>query len=284
MANRYAVVGNPISHSRSPWIHSEFARQTGEDLSYERILAPLGGFETAVSAFWRSGGSGLNVTVPFKREAARLADRLSPRAQVAGAVNTLKASPRTGDGNSATIEIVGENTDGVGLVRDIRDNLGRVITGQRVLILGAGGAARGIIGEIAAERPIEIAIANRTLSNAQALVADLSATLNELAVNPYALSELPAGSFDIVINATSATLDGDSVEISAHCFGKSTLAYDLMYGSQPSAFLQLAQLGGAEAADGIGMLVEQAAEAFWFWRGIRPDTRAVLAMLKNAST
>lgn len=263
MTDRYAVFGHPIAHSKSPLIHAAFARQTGQDLSYEAILAPLDGFADSVAAFIAAGGRGANVTVPFKEEAFRLADRLSPRAERAGAVNTLKFEP---DG------IFGDNTDGAGLVADLTRNLRRPLAGKRILLLGAGGAARGVIGPLLDEQPTTLVIANRTVSRAQEL-----AELFDRGIRACGFDALD-GPFDLVVNATAASLAGELPPLSPKIFTPGTLAYDMMYG-RDTPFLAFARAQGAATADGLGMLVEQAAEAFHLWRGIRPDTAPVIASL-----
>lgn len=278
--DRYAVIGHPIAHSQSPRIHALFARHTAQDMSYEAILAPLDGFPAAVQAFIDAGGRGMNVTVPFKIEAHDLATRLSERAQSAGAVNTLRFDGR---------EIFGDNTDGLGLVRDIRHNLGREIAGQRLLLLGAGGAARGTLLPLLLENPAQLAIANRTAVAAQRL-ADESRQLALHSMRRGAngtpetltgcgLNELAGQAFDIVINATSASLSGKPLNIPASVFAPNCLAYDMVYGKQ-TPFMALAQGAGAQVSDGFGMLVEQAAEAFRLWRGVRPETASVLKELR----
>ncbi|MBV2234516.1 MAG: shikimate dehydrogenase [Sterolibacterium sp.] len=269
MTDRYAVIGHPIAHSKSPQIHRRFALQTGQDLSYEALLAPLDGFAATLHDFMAAGGRGANVTVPFKEEAFRLADRLSARAQAAGAVNTL--SFRQG-------EIHGDNTDGAGLVRDISVNLGRSIKGQRVLLLGAGGAARGSVLPLLQEQPACLVIANRTAARAQQLAREMGAHGH---VQAGGFAELGNQSFDLIINATAAGLSDAVLEIADHVFAPGCLAYDMLYGRQ-TPFMAQARRVGAQVADGLGMLVEQAAEAFWLWRGLRPETAAVLAALRQS--
>lgn len=265
--DRYAVVGNPIAHSKSPDIHARFAQQTNQALTYERLLAPLDRFADTIAEFVRQGGKGANVTVPFKLEAAALATELTERARAAGAVNTLRFDGPT---------ILGDNTDGIGLVNDIIDNAGIAIQGKRVLLLGAGGAARGTILPLLSERPDELVIANRTVSKAIELAQQFAANGNVSAVDFASLHER----FDIVINATSASLAADVPPIAPTVFGASTLAYDMMYGKQPTVFMAFAARHGAAVRDGLGMLVEQAAEAFFVWRGVRPDTASVFAELR----
>ncbi|MDT3705791.1 MAG: shikimate dehydrogenase [Thiobacillus sp.] len=264
MTDRYAVFGHPIAHSKSPLIHAAFARQTGQDLSYEAILAPLDGFAASIAAFAAAGGRGANVTVPFKEEAFRLADRLSPRAERAGAVNTLKFEP---DG------VLGDNTDGAGLVADLTRNLKRMIAGRRILLLGAGGAARGVIGPLLDEQPTTLVIANRTVGRAQDL-----AELFDHGIRACGFDALDSP-FDLVVNATAASLAGELPPLSPQLFTPDTLAYDMMYG-RDTPFLAFARAQGAATADGLGMLVEQAAEAFHLWRGTRPDTAPVIASLR----
>ena len=265
MTDRYAVFGHPIAHSKSPQIHTAFARQTGQDMTYEAILAPLDGFADSVAAFIAAGGRGANVTVPFKEEAFRLANRLSPRAQRAGAVNTLSFDA---DG------ILGDNTDGAGLVADLTRNLHCTIVGKRVLLLGAGGAARGVIEPLLNQQPAVLVIANRTVSRAEELAElfgrGIRACGFDAADTPY----------DLVINATAASLAGDLPPLSPRVFTPDTLAYDMMYG-RDTPFLDFARTHGARTADGLGMLVEQAAEAFYLWRGVRPDTTPVIASLRT---
>lgn len=269
-ADRYVVIGNPIAHSKSPEIHAQFAQQTGQGMQYERLLAPLDGFASTVQGFISQGGCGANVTVPFKLEAHALATALTDRARAAGAVNTLKFE-------NGRIE--GDNTDGVGLVRDIVGNAGFAIAGNRVLLLGAGGAARGVVLPLLLEKPAELVIANRTHSKALELVRQFSEVEGDFHASDFAALNVP---FDIVINATSASLDADMPDIPGAVFHQGTLAYDMMYGKAPTPFMQFAAQHGAIARDGLGMLVEQAAESFLFWRGVRPDTATVLGQLRRS--
>ena len=268
MTDRYAVIGNPVEHSRSPQIHAAFARQTGQDLTYERILAPLDRFAETVDAFRAGGGMGVNVTVPFKMDAWRYVTRHTDRAANCGAVNTIKWNGHESDG---------DNTDGIGLVRDIERNLGVGIAGKRILIVGAGGAARGVAGDVLREKPARLAITNRTEQRAME-VAHAVSMLGEMEV--VAADALSRRQFDIVINATSASLSGEVPQVPAECFASDALAYEMMYGKGLTPFLTLAAGAGARTADGLGMLVEQAAEAFHFWRGVRPETAPVVAMLR----
>jgi shikimate dehydrogenase len=267
-ADRYAVIGNPIAHSKSPEIHTQFAAQTQQNLRYERLLAPLDGFSATVRSFVAQGGCGLNVTVPFKLEAHALATGLTERARAAGAVNTLKFT-------NGMIE--GDNTDGVGLVTDIVKNAAFPIAGKKVLLLGAGGAARGVVLPLLQEQPAELVIANRTQSKAIELVQQFSAVGGNFRASDFAALASP---FDIVINATSASLGSDMPDIPDTVFAESALAYDMMYGKEPTVFMHFAAQFGAVARDGLGMLVEQAAESFFFWRGVRPDTAPLLARLR----
>lgn len=267
-AERYAVIGNPIAHSKSPEIHARFAAQTGQSLIYERLLAPLDRFAETMAAFVEAGGKGANVTVPFKLEAHAVASTLSDRAKAAGAVNTL----RFADG-----KIYGDNTDGVGLVRDIAVNAGVSFKGARVLLLGAGGAARGVILPIADEQPREIVIANRT----EAKAAELARLFSGHARTSACGFEAVSGGFDIVVNATSASLADELPPVPSAAFSASTFAYDMMYGAKPTRFMAFAQTHGAQTRDGLGMLVEQAAESFFVWRGVRPETPPVLEALRT---
>lgn len=263
----YAVFGNPVAHSKSPRIHSAFAAQTGERLRYETRLAPLDGFTDAVRQFIHEGGKGANVTVPFKEEAFRLADELSPRARAAGAVNTL---------SFAAGRIFGDNTDGAGLVRDIVSNLGFAIADRRVLLLGAGGAARGVLLPLLEQNPATLAIANRSADKAKAL-----AELATQTVHGSGFAELAGQQFDLIINATSASLAGATLPLPDGIFAIDSLAYDMMYGQHETPFLAQARVAGAaRRADGLGMLAEQAAESFFVWRQKRPQTGDLLAQLR----
>jgi shikimate dehydrogenase len=269
--DRYAVIGNPIAHSKSPEIHARFAVQTHQNLLYARLLAPLDGFAATVRTFVEQGGKGANVTVPFKLEAHALATELTKRAKAAGAVNTLKF-----DGEN----ILGDNTDGVGLVSDILRNAGITITGKRVLLLGAGGAARGVILPLLDVRPGELVIANRTVSKAEQLALPFQQQFEgQVAVRASDFASLH-GVFDIIINATSASLANDVPPIAPGLIGSATFAYDMMYGKRPTAFMELASEYGATVRDGLGMLVEQAAESFFVWRGVRPLTAPVYEELR----
>lgn len=270
MTDRYAVIGNPIAHSKSPVIHAAFARQTGQDLVYERILGPIGGFQVTVDAFRAEGGRGLNVTLPFKLEACEYATELSDRAEAAGAVNVLKFEGA---------DVFGDNTDGAGLVRDLQGNLGLSLHGKRILIAGAGGAAQGAIAPLLACGVSELVIANRTVSKAEALAQRFS-TRGPLRASSF--EALAALRFDVIINATAASIGGDRPPLPARIYEECALAYEMMYGRGRTPFLEQALAdGAARIADGLGMLVEQAAEAFELWRGVRPDTAPVLARLRQ---
>ena len=271
MTDQYAVFGNPIGHSKSPIIQTAFARQTGQDMSYKSILAPLDGFDDAVDAFIASGGRGANVTVPFKQEAFQLVTRLTPRAELAGAANTLIFE---GD------QIIGDNTDGVGLLRDITINLGYPVAGKRVLLLGAGGASRGVVGPLLDAGITALTIANRTVSRAK-VVAERFAPLGPVTGCGY--DELAGQSFDIVINATSASLSGSMPALPEGIFAPGSLAYKMMYGMGDTPFRIFArEQGAAVISEGLGMLVEQAAESFFVWRGVRPEVRPVMELLQPA--
>jgi len=275
MTDRYAVIGNPIGHSKSPLIHAEFARQTGQDLSYEALLAPLDGFAATVEHFFAEGGKGLNVTVPFKHEAWNLATKRTPRAIDAEAVNTLMVLPEGG--------ILGDNTDGAGLVRDLQYNLRFPLKGRRVLLMGAGGAAWGVSGPLLHEEPGTLFVANRTVDKAQLLVRHFTRfeKFSMQTTTAVSYQELENQQFDLIINATSASLSDALPPLPKGVFAPGSLAYDMMYGKGLTPFLKFAQQqGAAHLADGLGMLVEQAAESFFLWRGVRPDTAPVIALLK----
>ncbi len=272
MTDQYAVFGNPIAHSRSPQIHALFAAQTRQDIVYKKQQVELDKFKETTRDFFAQG-CGLNITVPFKLEAFAFADALSERAQRAGAVNTLKKMP---DG-----KIFGDNTDGAGLLHDITLNLGWKITGKRVLILGAGGAVRGILAPLLAENPAKLVVSNRTTSKAQTLLEAFSCP-EKLSICEWgALNQTEINeSFDIVINGTAASLQGEMPALNPAIFAKNACAYDLMFnGKLP--FLMWAKQHGAQVADGLGMLVEQAAESFYLWRGVRPETLAVIQTLRE---
>jgi shikimate dehydrogenase len=268
MTDRYAVIGSPVAHSKSPWIHGEFARATGQDIEYVRIEAPLEGFERVVQDFRAAQGSGANVTLPFKEAAYRCSTELSAGARLAGAVNTLlfeSAGTR------------GENTDGSGLLRDLTTNLGFPVRGQTILVLGAGGAARGILGPLADAGALKIVVANRTVAKA----TDLAQRMAFPMLAACGFEDLEDRSFDLVINATSSGMMGEAPLIPPSVFRKGALAYELVYG-RDTAFLALARAQGATTSDGTGMLVEQAADSFRLWRGVRPQTAGVIAALRRS--
>ncbi len=268
MTDRYALLGHPLGHTKSPRIHAEFARATGQDLTYEAIEAPLDGFKAAVDAFRAAGGRGINVTLPFKLEAFAYATDRMERARLAGAANCMKF-----EGDKA----IAENFDGVGLVNDIQRNLGFAIRGRRVLLMGAGGAARGALMPLLENRPALLVVANRTVPKAKAL-GEQFAPYGTLVTGGY--PELAGQTFDIVLNATSASLRGELPPVPSSAFARECLAYDLVYGKGLTPFLRVARDAGAgRLADGVGMLVEQAAEAFVWWRGVRPDTRSMIEQI-----
>lgn len=270
MHDRYAVIGNPIAHSKSPLIHAAFARQTGQELVYDRILGDRADFAGDLRRFFAAGGRGLSVTVPFKEQAWRLADERSPGAELAGAVNTLI---RLDDGR-----LRGDNTDGVGLVRDLTDNHGFHFVGSRVLMLGAGGAARGVLRPLLETGLGRLVIANRTASKAHELAA-LAADIGP--VSGCGLDELADERFDLIVNATSAGLSDTVPSIPDNCLAAGGWTYDMLYGDAPTAFQRWGQQhGAAQTLDGLGMLVEQAAVAFWLWRGVQPDTTPVINSLR----
>ena len=268
--DKYAVIGNPVAHSKSPQIQAAFARATGQDMSYESLPAPDDGFLAAVESFARADGRGLNVTAPFKLEAFALASAHSPRAKLAGAVNTLKRD----EGGW-----FGDNTDGPGMVRDLTRNLGVALAAHDVLVLGAGGAARGIMSSVLAERPRSLTVCNRTFVKAEA-IAQLFASYGP--VSAARLSALAGRSFDVVINATSAGLTDQSPRVwPLASVASGAFAYDMIYADAQTPFRRWAEANGAaRTADGIGMLIEQAAESFFLWRGVRPDTAPVFALLR----
>ena len=274
MTDKYAVIGNPVAHSRSPLIHAEFARQTGQDISYTAVLAPRDGLRVAVLEFRSAGGRGMNVTLPFKHEAWGLVTAHQGDAYTAGAVNTLEFR---GAG------IIGHNTDGIGLVRDITVNLGYSIEMRRVLLMGAGGASYGVMEPLLREKPDELVVANRTPGKAVALM-DHFEKLRKLAprgVAARAYASLRGERFDVLINATSAGLTNEMPPLPEGIVAGDALAYDMVYG-KTTPFLEFARARGAQVADGTGMLVEQAAESFFIWRGVRPRTAPVIEMLRKA--
>ena len=276
MTDRYAVVGNPVAHSLSPQVHREFARQTGQDIAYTAILAPLNGFKAAVLRFRDDGGKGVNVTLPFKREAWDLAADLRGDALECEAVNTMDFR----DGR-----IVGYNTDGIGLVADLERNLGFPIRGRRVLLMGAGGASYGVMHSIFNAAPESLVVANRTPDKADSLIAHFKRSekyaLRDVSAKPY--QELAGSRFDLVINATSAGLNDEMPPLPPGVFTEGALAYDMVYGRH-TPFMRFASEQGARTSDGMGMLIEQAAESFLIWRGVRPQTAPVIAMLKGVNS
>lgn len=267
---RYAVFGNPIAHSQSPFIHSQFAAQTGLSLTYEALLAPLDDFASSLQTFFAEGGNGANVTVPFKEQAFTLANELSERARRAGAVNTLI---KLDNG-----QIRGDNTDGAGLVNDLLEH-GITLTGQRILLLGAGGAVRGALEPLLAQKPAEVCIANRTVERAEQLAREF-ADLGPVVAAGYDWIDAPA---DLIINGTSASLQGELPPLAPSLVKAGhTACYDMMYGKNTTAFNQWAQsLHAARTLDGLGMLVGQAAEAFYIWTGQRPKTAPVMQALRQ---
>ena len=274
MSDAYAVIGNPITHSKSPLIHTEFSKQTKQDMHYEAIFAPLNGFTEAIKLFQQNDGKGMNVTIPFKFDAYKISTQLTEQAKAAQAVNTLVF-----DGN----EIYGHNTDGTGLIRDIITNLGFTITAKRILLCGAGGAASGIILPLLKQKPSMLVIANRTVQKAHKLQNQFSSYDNNIVSGNY--EDVAGKIFDLVINATSASLIGKSLLLPKGIFATGSLAYDLMYGNEQTPFLQLAQKEGAVyLSDGAGMLVEQAAESFFLWRGIRPETKELIKTLRESKS
>jgi shikimate dehydrogenase len=267
--DRYAVIGNPVSHSLSPAIHAHFARQTGELLEYSTLLAPLDDFAGTARRFFDSGARGANVTLPFKLDAFRFAPHASARATIAGAANFLA---------SKNGRIEADNTDGAGLVADLARNLGVDLAASRILLLGAGGAARGVIGPLLDAKPRRLVIANRTVDRARELARRFAAEAN---VSAVALDAIPEEDFDLVLNATSTSIHGEELSVPDHACRRGALAYDMAYGPGAAAFLARARQRGMRASDGLGMLVEQAAESFLLWRGKRPATGEILAQLRS---
>lgn len=271
MPDKYAVFGNPVTHSRSPQIHAEFAAATSQNLSYEKQLVAIDGFEVAADEFFASGGKGLNITLPFKQEAYSYAARLTSRARRAGAVNTLTMQA---DGT-----VIGDTTDGAGMVADMVQNLGWQIRAKRVLVLGAGGAVRGILAPLMAEQPQHVVIANRTLEKA----LQLSKGFSELGyILGCGFDMLPGQEFDLVINGTSASLAGGMPPLPDDLIPSGSACYDMMYAAEPTPFMKWGQRLGADTADGLGMLVEQAAESFYIWRQVKPQTATVIAAQRKS--
>jgi shikimate dehydrogenase len=270
--NKYAVFGNPIKHSKSPLIHAAFAEQCGQDIQYRAVRVESDDFFGAAKRFFDGGGAGLNITVPFKTDAYQFADSLSERAERAGAVNTLIAD--------AAGSIRGDNTDGVGLVRDMIANLGWSVQGQRLLIIGAGGAVRGVLEPLLRERPKRVLMVNRTEARAAQLAAEFT-DLGPIVGGGYSL--LADSQFDLVINASSAGLSGEMPELPSEVLTERSCCYDMVYGAEPTPFMRWSAHHAAWAvADGLGMLVEQAAESFYLWRGVRPETRPVINQLRSS--
>lgn len=274
MADQYAVIGNPVAHSKSPLIHQAFAAQVAHAIEYGRVLAPLHGFDETLLRLRESGFKGVNVTVPFKLQAYHLANRLTERAQDAGAVNTMLLEGAA---------IVGDNTDGVGLVRDIQQNLHCDFGGKRVLLIGAGGAAEGVLHPVLEQQPALLVIANRSMDKALQMVKKVEdrGDFRYVSVSAHAFDDLHGQAFDIVINATSTGLSDTALPLPPDIFATGALAYDMMYGRETPFMAFARQHGAGQVADGLGMLVEQAAEAFYLWRGIRPQTAAVIAKLRT---
>jgi len=269
----YGVMGNPIAHSKSPQIHRAFARQTGQNITYEAILVDAGGLEQAVGNFIAHGGKGLNITVPFKQDAWRLVDQHSQRAAMSGAVNTIIVNQN--------LTLTGDNTDGVGLVRDLTQNHGAALKGRTILLLGAGGAARGVVEPLLGETPALLLIANRTSDRAYELANTFSQQGNVAGCAFSAIEKHLPAAVDLIINATSASLQGEVPHIPTDIITPNTFCYDMMYGAKPTAFLRWAtEQGALQCTDGLGMLVEQAAESFYLWRGVRPKTREVIEMIR----
>lgn len=271
-SDQYCVIGNPVEHSRSPWIHARFAQLTGEPVRYGKLLAPIGAFAATVRRFRDEGGRGCNVTMPFKFEAASLADRLSDRARLAGASNTLRFDEAG---------VFADNTDGAGLVGDIQVQAGVDLAGRDVLLVGAGGGAAGVLGPLLQARPARVLVANRTVAKAQALV-DRHAALAQSTSAQLAAAGLDQvqGRFHLVVNASASSLAGGAIPVAGSVLRPGALAYDMMYGPAAAGFLAWARENGGVGRDGLGMLVEQAAEAFRVWRGIRPEAGPVLAELR----
>jgi shikimate dehydrogenase len=267
--DRYVVIGNPVSHSLSPAIHARFARQTGEPIAYAALLVAPGDFARDAKRFFAEGGSGANVTLPFKVDAFHFAAARSARAEIAAAANFLAL--RSG-------RLEADTTDGAGLVADLAGNLGLRLAGSRILLIGAGGAARGVIAPLLAEKPARLAIANRTPERARELAAHFR---SRGPVEAFPLDAIPASEFDLVLNATSASTNAEPLALPANVFNAGAYAYDMAYGAAARSFLERARSSGMRASDGLGMLVEQAAESFRLWRGKRPETAQVLAQLRS---
>lgn len=273
MPNRYAVIGNPVAHSKSPQIHAAFARQTGVALEYSRLLAPLDGFRETVAAFRAEGGKGLNVTLPFKLEALEIAASAAERARRAGAANFLRFEASG---------IFADNTDGAGLVRDLTQNLSCDLADARVLVVGAGGAARGLILPLLEQGPGALSIVNRTADKARNLALEFATATANPVVSGGGCAGIAGERYDVVINATSASIGGAAPQLPKDIFASGSLAYDLVYADRDTPFMRFASThGAARTADGLGMLVEQAAESFYLWHGVRPETASVLRELRD---
>lgn len=271
LSAQYAVVGNPIEHSKSPQIHTAFAEQCGQDMRYSKLCGSLDNFEHEVREFLQNDGKGMNVTVPFKERAFAMTDVLTDRARLAGAVNTLYVD--------AAGKLIGDTTDGLGLVRDLTENNGLSLSGKSVLVLGAGGAVRGILEPLLACSPSRLVVCNRTLAKVDILVEAFA----DLGKIEKAAFEEVQGSFDLIINGTSASLSGSLPPIPETVIGETTVCYDMMYGAEETVFCAWArQLGASQCLDGLGMLVEQAAVAFQIWRGVEPETRTVIDSIRSS--
>jgi len=268
--DKYVVAGNPVEHSQSPFIHAEFARQTGEAMEYGRLLWPIGHFAESVRALAQSGAKGCNITVPFKFDAFREGKRLTPRARLAQAANVLRFDAEGW---------LADNTDGVGLVTDVERNAGVALAGRRVLLIGAGGAASGVLGPLLATRPQEIVVANRTLDKARALIDRHAPVAGSVRLDACALDDCGSG-YDVVLNASASSMQGAAIPVAPGVLAPGALALDMMYGLAARPFIDWAESHGARGRDGLGMLVEQAAAAFELWRGVHPETAPVLAALR----
>ena len=270
--DRYSVMGNPVHHSKSPFIHAHFSKQTDQSILYDTTLVELDGLPAALDLFQSMGGKGVNITLPFKHRAFQLVDQHSERALEAGAVNTIRFNP---DGSR-----FGDNTDGIGLVKDVTSNHNFSVEGKRVLVVGAGGAVSGVIGALLKESPSELVVANRTISKAVSLVDMFSSNVPMIGCG---LLDLEGDAFDLVINGTSASLQDELLELPVSVLTDKTFCYDMVYGKGVTPFLSwVSKFGVGFSCDGIGMLVEQAAESFYLWRNVRPNTRDILSQLKSA--
>lgn len=270
MTDQYAVMGNPIAHSKSPFIHSQFSRQTTQSLEYKALLVAVDAFESAVQTFVKNNGKGLNITVPFKQDAWQLVDERSVSAEKAGAVNTIIVQP------SGLLK--GENTDGIGLVTDLKNNLGVELKNKKILVLGAGGAVRGVLGPILSEQPASVVVVNRTASKAVELESLFS---DDGCIKGLGYESLNDETFDVVINGTAASLGGDVPPIKPSAV-KNAFCYDMMYSKTDTVFMAWAKENGAQqVSDGLGMLIEQAAESFYLWRGVRPETSTVMQQVRD---